>query len=337
LLWARAPARPRYLDRLVIDPGSGAPVRGLPHQLRALGHDPLGAPVRLAALSWHTSDTLVAALDSTGLLTPRRAGRTTITVSAGGWRTATHTVTVRDAPRRTVFVEDWRRGLDAEWVPYGEPRPAVVCAPDGSPAFWNGNDGRYTSGAYSRRTYTAADGLGVEVRLSTPVTLQQWQEQMVGLFFGVDSSVLATWNHRTGYPPFHRGTFVRDCTMIYPGGGEGYTYADSIAMSGGAKVTAPAALRTGRWFTVRLQVFPDGRCGLALDGRPVALGPRQPTPGTRAHLVLDGKSFETRLLVGPLTVFTGVPDDIDWTELYARGAVAVPPPATPSTRATATR
>jgi hypothetical protein len=331
LIWAKAPGKARYLDRLAIDAGDGEPIRGLPYQLRASGYDPSGTPVRLATTSWRSLDTLVATVDSAGLLTPRRAGRVAIEISAGGWRTATRTLTIRDAPVRTLLSEDWRSGLEREWIPYGEPRPAVVRASDGSPAFWNGNDGRYTSGVYSKRTYSSENGLGIEVRLSTRVTLMQWQEQIVGFFFGADSGALATWDHRTGYPPFISKPSVGSCFATYPGGGEGHTYADSIHIGGGFNRAAPVPrdLRTGRWFTLRIQVFPDGRCAFAVDGRPLVISPRQALAGTWAHVMLDGKSYETQILVGPLTIFTGVPTDIDWGLLYRPSSPAV---VTTSTR-----
>ena len=319
LFWAGAPTPPRHLAHLSIELGEGGPVPAVPYQLRAVGTDPAGAPVRLNALTWRSGDTLVATVDSAGRLLPRRAGTVTITLSAGGWRTASRTVTVRAAPRRTALAERWTRGLHDGWIRYGSPRPRVVGAPDGSASFWTAGDGLYTSGVYAARTFSWTDGLGLDVRLSTPVTLGQWQEQTVGFFVDVDPRALAGWDHRTGYPPLHRRARGGHCFVRYPGGDEGHAWADSIETSLG-RVAAPAALRSGAWFSARVQLFPDGRCGVAVNGRAVALGRvRSVSPGP-AHLTLDGKSFGTRLLVGALTVFTGVPADVDWAAVDAAGA-----------------
>ncbi|MHB1224361.1 MAG: AAA family ATPase [Gemmatimonadaceae bacterium] len=324
ILWARPASRPRYLDSLLIDGGYGEPVRGLPYQLRASGLDPSGAPVRVAVLDWRSLDTLVATVDSTGLLRPRRAGRVTVALSAGGWRQATRTFTIGDAATRTVLLEDWRHGLTQHWMPFGQPHPTIVRDSDGAPALLNGNPGSFTSGVYSKRSHPSTDGLGLEVRLSTPVTMQQWQTATVGLYFGSDSATLAAWDHRTGYPPISGGRWAGSCGVSYPGGGEGHDYGNVISTSGGPglPIPAPPGLRTGRWFTVRLQVFPDGRCGIAIDGRPIAVGPPQNIAGTTGRVMIDGQSYQTRVLAGRVELFTGVRTDMDWSSLL--GAATVP-------------
>lgn len=69
---------------------------------------------------------------------------------------------------------------------------------------------------------------------------------------------------------------------------------------------------SGRWYSVRLQIFPDGRCGVAIDGRPVA---RTETPVVferPVRVMLDGKSVGTMILVGRVEVWEGVRPDVDW-------------------------
>ncbi len=316
LLWARTPSVPHFLDSLSIGTGEGGPILGLPYQLGAFGYDPSGTPVRLAMLEWRSLDTAIATVDSTGLLTPRRAGRVTVELSAGGWRRTSRTFSVREMPAHTVYTEDWNNGLEQAWVPYGRTRPAIVQMDDGSHAFWNGNDGTFTSGVYSKRTFSSANGVGMEVRLSTPVTLGQWQDERVGFVFGTDPSAVATWDHRTGYSPVTNGVNVGSCTAMYPGGGEGADYADRISISElGSSVKAPPDLRSGRWFTVRLQLFPDGRCGLAIDGSPAALSRPQNLKGSTGRAFIDGRSYHTHILAGHLEIFTGVRRDMDWSAL----------------------
>jgi len=64
---------------------------------------------------------------------------------------------------------------------------------------------------------------------------------------------------------------------------------------------------------VRLQFLPDGRCGLAVNGRAQAMLGRTVPLGDSALLVIDGYSHRTRILVGALSVWRGVRRDVDWS------------------------
>ena len=103
------------------------------------------------------------------------------------------------------------------------------------------------------------------------------------------------------------------CSFGYPGAPEGPVFADSLILQdvGAPAAPAPKYLRTGEWYHLRLQVFPDGRCAIALNGTPVLIGSSvvtsQPT-----YLFLYGMSVQSRILVGPLTVFSGVRTDVEW-------------------------
>lgn len=68
---------------------------------------------------------------------------------------------------------------------------------------------------------------------------------------------------------------------------------------------------------VRLQLFPDGRCGVAIDGQPIAMISKSTNPASRVRLMLGGNSYRTQFLLGPVTVMEGVPDDIDWSRALA--------------------
>ena len=65
---------------------------------------------------------------------------------------------------------------------------------------------------------------------------------------------------------------------------------------------------------VRLQVMPDGRCGVALDGVPLSLQPAF-THLDSMRVILQGSSVGTRMLVGTITVRRGVPTDVDWNRV----------------------
>ena len=78
---------------------------------------------------------------------------------------------------------------------------------------------------------------------------------------------------------------------------------------------APSSARLGRWYTVRVQVFPDGRCGLAIDGNPVDVVEGPVPLDRRYRLDISGKSVGTRILVGPVEVWQGVKGGVDWLSL----------------------
>lgn len=77
-------------------------------------------------------------------------------------------------------------------------------------------------------------------------------------------------------------------------------------------------LLTGAWYHVRIQLFPDGRCGMALDGKPIAMTPAPAHWFPKAFLQIGGNSFDTKILIGPVRIIHGVPTDIDWSPFLRR-------------------
>jgi hypothetical protein len=74
----------------------------------------------------------------------------------------------------------------------------------------------------------------------------------------------------------------------------------------------------GEWVSVWIQYFPDGRCGVAINGRAEVIVDRPLAMGDSAVLIIGGFSHRTRILVGPLTMWTGVRSGVDWNSLPAR-------------------
>jgi hypothetical protein len=68
------------------------------------------------------------------------------------------------------------------------------------------------------------------------------------------------------------------------------------------------------WHDVVLQHFPDGACGLAIDGEPLAIVNGDPPSADSLRVVVQGNSYRTRILIGPLEVIEGVVPGIDWTK-----------------------
>ena len=281
---------------------------GIPVRFRAQGTDPRGRPVPLHMLSWQAEDTMLAAFDdNTELLIPQAPGVTEIRVSAGGWREASGRVTVVPPDHRILWTEEWEEGLDAQWVPFGNPRPSLADWPEGGRAFWNRGDGFYGSGAYSREEFRWSRGLGLEAEISIVRTAPRAQRMSVGFDAWSDLEAVEAWDHRSGGL---MGNNVR-CRFSYPAG-DG-THHRAWAVDRQVELDPTAA--SGEPYTIRVQIFPDGTCGVAVDGQPLVraeLGTMEDAPD---RIVLSGESLDTRVLVGPVKVWEGIRDGVAWSAL----------------------
>ncbi len=153
-------------------------------------------------------------------------------------------------------------------VDFGAPAPLIDSSAKAPTLNVNG-DGTFFSGVYANGLLDARDGVGLDVELSTPVTMGQGQLIVLGLSPSSDSTRLAEWDHVTGWP-----RFGSDCMFQYPAGPDGDTKADFMygyVANLGAAVAAPPELRTGKRYHVRLQILPDGRCVTALNGKVIGV------------------------------------------------------------------
>jgi hypothetical protein len=184
----------------------------------------------------------------------------------------------------------------------------------------NGGEGSFTSGVYTVARYPTRLGLTIDSWVSVHVTRDHWQVVRLSLDDGFDEDGLQRWSHVQGAPP-HKSETYPSCRVGYPTD-EGIAFGDSVGTTPTVPGTTyqapvPAAFKRGVWFHVRLQVFPDGRCGIAINGVPRTLTPYRSVPDTAVRLVLFGNAAGTMALVGPTTLRTGVATDIDWTRLDA--------------------
>lgn len=293
--------------------------------LRALTAEGTEVPI-VAPVRWHASDTLIAVVDSLGQVHPRGIGRVTIEASLAGWRRVREEFEVAGAAPSTQLDEEWDDSWRERWITFGYPHPEVTTGPGGLRAFWNRGDGIYVSTGILRRAFGAGDGLGVEVRMSTPVTRSDWLRARVALVAGLDTASLLGANQRGAAPSL--GDVDRYCGAAYPGGmgdfGARSLFLESAGGGGRLDLGPDAALlRSGAWWTLRVQVLPDGRCGVALNGRPVWISSQPIRLDRPLWLRIGDESASARLLHGPLTIWTGVRTDVDWTRLA--GAVPAPP------------
>lgn len=313
LVWQSA--RPaRFVTSLIASvPPHGIPM-GAAFQLTTLGKTADGRRIMIPDVRITSLNTAVVRSEAGGKLIPVTPGTANLVISAGGWRTDTVAVRVVPPHDSLVLHDDWSRGIEPDFVPYGDPPPMIVRDSAGRPAFWNHGDGNFSNGAYSGRTYSASDGLGIEAVLSLPITMFQWQTEDVDLVPLPDSMALARWNHRDGYPPFDTGSPAGRCFAAYPAA-EGARGMHALSIPGAPVDLASTPwnhLNDGRWFRLRVQIFPDGRCGVAIDGRPLTIAGVGVQPDARYIAVLDGNSYHTRVLTGPVDVWTGIRPGVNW-------------------------
>jgi DNA-binding SARP family transcriptional activator len=324
LRWGKSAHALPYVARLVVTHPDGPVPLGTAYRLRVHGITTAADTVTLPAVRWWSGDTATAAVSEDGELVGRRHGALWVQVTAGGWRSDSVRVAVSSATPTIVMREDWTKGWRGAWVPFGMPLPATTPGPGGVPAMWNRGDGSFASGVYSTGSYSAADGVGVEASFSSPVTATQWQTLVLQLDADLDLAALAQWDHRTGAIPRRTvvGGSATECTAGVPGG-EGAEWANQVSLGAGqssGSAVLPTRYTSGRWYRLRLQIFPDGRCGAALDGRPLWISRRPIAIDRPFRVVLSGNSVGTRMLFGPAEVWQGVRDGVDWTGTEPSGS-----------------
>jgi len=315
LLWAPPPTLPPFLAQLRIERPTGSVPLLASYRLQSRGISASGEPLSTPFVQWRAGDTTAATVDASGMVRPRRVGRVTIFASAGGWRRDTLALDIAPDNFEPMLHETWSDGLEPNWVPWGAPRPVVETTPDGRSALATHGDSSYDSGVYTRVSIAATRGIGMEATVSGVLTALQWQRHSFGLFAGLDSTWLADWDHRTGgLEPPHQTWHVGRCWMAYPAA-EGARGLEHIAFGCGQElvtVPAPTSLADGSWHVIRIQLFPDGRLGVAVDGRPLGITTNSAQLDRPYRVVISGQSVRTRMLVGDVTVWTGLRDDIDW-------------------------
>ena len=238
-------------------------------------------------------------------------------VDLAGFRDSVAVQVVADSAATTLD-EDWAVLDTMRWLPFGSPRPFLDRGPRGVAGLNNGGDGSYPSGVFSAALYGVTGGLGLEARVSIPVTRSQWQQLQLSIV-SARAWPVERWDRLTGSPA--RVSFGSEaCGAGYPNG-EGLAAVGSVAaIAGGQGRVAPAdsTWRLGAWHRIRLQVFPDGECGVAIDGVPIWRSPGRLPLDQQYRVLLAGSSAGTKVLVGPFQVWRGVRKDIDWSVVDRR-------------------
>ena len=312
--WEGVPDNSQMIDRIEFADTSGRILPGVSTRLaiRALTRTgtqvPLYAPIR-----WSSSDPRIATIDSAGVVHPQNVGTVTMTASLAGWRRATKRLTIIGEPVTNVFRENWGQAWQSRWFVFGEPQPIVVQGPQGVRGFWSRGDGNFLSIATQRASYSARAGLGVEIRLSSPLVEGNHLRLRVYLASGVDTAKFKGANQGIMVPTIPREGAT--CAATFPPG-DGSYFNKRLGANGGVNplITLDPVLAkllpSGSWWTLRLQILPDGRCVVAVNNKVLWIS-TQPIPLDEPfRLWIGDSSPNTKLLHGPLQMWTGVRTDI---------------------------
>jgi hypothetical protein len=151
------------------------------------------------------------------------------------------------------------------------------------------------------------------VEVSAPVTDGHWQLLRFAIVAARDNEALSAWDHRSGDPTFVRENQI--CGVNVPAD-DGLQYLGQLGLWTGELVPnlipLPEDVLSGSWTRILLQLFPDGRCGVGVNGRALAVTTNRIRAGRPFRVVLAGNSANTRMLVGQLRIWEGVQPDVAW-------------------------
>lgn len=164
-------------------------------------------------------------------------------------------------------------------------------------------------------------GLGVEAMVSTPITQTQWQAVAIALRSVRQNQAEAAVSMAMDAPSTPTHQFER-CSAGFPASedmrGIGHVLA-SVAEQLPKRLPVDSSFISGAWFRLRVQLFPDGSCGIAINGQ-ARWRSRPALPTDQPYRIwITGNSANTRVLVGPMEVWSGVRGDVEWEAAEERG------------------
>jgi hypothetical protein len=132
---------------------------------------------------------------------------------------------------------------------------------------------------------------------------------------GIDTALLQRGDQRKAAASI--GRLDQVCAASFPAmhGAQGRTQIAANVTVGDVVSAGPdaAKLASGAWWTLRLQILPDGRCGIAINNHVVWISPDAVPLDAPFWLHLGDDSKDTKILHGPLQIWTGVRTDVDWS------------------------
>ena len=279
--------------------GAKTPMVGVAHHLRVVALSDRGESLAVRRPKWELIKG-AGTIDSDGTLVASDSGKMLVRATASNGLADTIELSAKPRSSAIIFDEPWDQGWSERWRPFGVPFPQVLEAPNGG-AFWNAGDGSYSSGAYTTHRFLTFAGLTLDADVEVPSTTSGEQMLRIALVGADDSTSKATWDHKTGYYP--GPGYQATCDFEYPLGLAGPEFG-LWYNAGGVRADATPAMRSGKRFHVHIQVLPDGRCSVGVDGRaPTAAAKDQAWPPTR--VVIYGSSVGKKVLVHHLTLRRG--------------------------------
>ncbi|MFN8583256.1 MAG: hypothetical protein U0163_20045, partial [Gemmatimonadaceae bacterium] len=305
---------------IAVDTGWRHVTVGVPHLLSSVVYDSLRRSMPAGQVTWTVASGDARIESPLGILRASGPGRIALTADAGNAVQRHVDLEASQSAVATVFEENWSDTAMSRWYRVGWPDPVVVTLRDGTHAFLNNGDGSYKSSSITRVAFDLEDGLAIDLTVSTRITLLQWQQLRLALLANIDTARYARARGHNVTPHFENLDQVCDASWPFEDSnatGSARTLELSVRADG-RNVRLPERVLNGAWYQVRLQLFPDGRCGLALDHTPVAVLPTPAAWHATAHLELGGSSRDTQVLIGAVRIRRGVPTDIDWSRLLSR-------------------
>jgi hypothetical protein len=270
-------------------------------------------PADSVALTWTSSAPEVVRVEPDGTMRTLSLGRAGVTASLEGWRSATIQVEVlplREGGAPALLSEDWSGGIDdRRWLSFGDPLPysRTTGFPGGGGVFVNNGDANYHSGVVSAEPLDLSHGLTVEYWAAQPLNGQHFRNLQVGLAKrpttdddGERPDGLASVGH--GQPDliniawYRTNSFYQHAEILI---GEA-SYHDGLE-----RLPLPADV--DEWHRYVLQLDSTGLLTVMVDGAPEWRGRSGydfALPDS-AHVVLLGRSLDTEVMVGPVTVYRG--------------------------------
>lgn len=300
-------------SRVLIAPQPVA-LPGVPVQMRATFYDGRNNVVgTLGAARWRVLDQSAGSIDSLRGVLLVTGATPSVSVEASVGRSVADTLHIRvdRDSARLLSDERWTNGL-AAWFPFGLPEPAIETQPGRDPTFLNNGNGSFESGVISRRTFDGSGGLAVEMDISTPIKLLQWQVVKASMISSADTMQFASARGLNAIPRFDRSR--EWCGFGYPEEGRLSGTRRLLAVSSRTRLDdlPVGGFDDGRPWRLRLQLFPDGRCGVAVNGVPLMVLDGGAAPSDSLRLMILGNSYHTRIGVGRVRLFSGVPPGVDW-------------------------
>ncbi|MEJ2204414.1 MAG: hypothetical protein P8170_09910, partial [Gemmatimonadota bacterium] len=305
------PVRPDvYVDRMVAEPGRIRTSVSAEHTVRLVFSCASGDQISVdpTAVTWTSSAPGIVRVGPGGVLTTLGLGRANVTASLEGWRSVTIPVEVlplREVDAPEVLHEDWTDGIDPRrWLSFGDPLPysRPTGFPGGGGVFINNGDANYHSGVVSRNALDLSDGLTVEWWSAQPLNGQMFRNLQVSL----DSRPALAPNGER----YEQATIARYRTSSY------YQHA-AIRIGEGEPISDPRVVplpdAVEEWHRYVLQMDSTGLLTVMVDGEPQWRGRSiyDFTPPDSAYLVLLGRSLDTEVMVGPVSVYRGARYEVD--------------------------